>query len=318
MRLKMYLRGLGLGIIVTTLIVSVGKSGRAAELSDEEIKTRARALGMVEEDDLLLSQAANLAEEAAKNEVSQDTPDAAMSPVSADALSKNAQVPDNESLSENGEKSPVSAGSIKPAKNEGKSNELKSAGAESALDHSVKNSEKKDDKSEDTKEAGLDAGKAALTSSSSDKKTSSSSDKKTSSSSDKKTSSSSDKKSSSSSDKKTSSSSKASETAAETAVETPAQVEVQAPEAAQIPATETEGAGEPLPSAAASLSVTIVKGESSTAVAKKLQAAGIVADAMQFDQYLCLNGYDRHLVTGAHTIPAGASPRDIAEIITSR
>jgi len=36
----MYLRGLGLGIIVTTLIVSAGKSGRAAELSDEEIKRR--------------------------------------------------------------------------------------------------------------------------------------------------------------------------------------------------------------------------------------------------------------------------------------
>ena len=314
MRLKMYLRGLGLGIIVTTLIVSAGKSGRAAELSDEEIKTRARALGMVEEDDLLLSQASELAEEAAKNEVKdENSNDAAMSPVSADTLSENTNVTGSESLSESGIKKAVSADTVKNAKNDGKTSELKSAGAESALDHSVKNSEKKDDKSEDTKEAGLDAGKAAL-SSSTDKKTSSSSDKKTSSSSDKKTSSSSDKKTSSSSDKKTSSSSKASETA----VETPAQVEVQAPEAAQIPATETEGAGEPLPSSTAALSVTIVKGESSTAVAKKLQAAGIVADAMQFDQYLCLNGYDRHLVTGAHTIPAGASPRDIAEIITSR
>ncbi|MBR1876017.1 MAG: hypothetical protein IJ805_02795 [Lachnospiraceae bacterium] len=323
MRLKMYLRGLGLGIIVTTLIVSAGKSGRAAELSDEEIKTRAKALGMVEEDEMLLSQASELAEEAAKNEVKdENSNDAAMSPVSADTLSGNANVTGSESLSESGIKKAVSADTVKNAKNDGKTSELKSAGAESALDHSVKNSEKKDDKSEDTKEAGLDAGKAALssstdkkTSSSSDKKTSSSSDKKTSSSSDKKTSSSSDKKTSSSSDKKkTSSSSKASETAAETQ----APVEVQAPEADGIPAAQTEGAGEPLPSASAALSVTIVKGESSTAVAKKLQAAGIVADAMQFDQYLCLNGYDRHLVTGAHTIPAGASPRDIAEIITSR
>ena len=32
MNLKQYLRGLGLGIIVSTLIVSAGKNGRAAEL----------------------------------------------------------------------------------------------------------------------------------------------------------------------------------------------------------------------------------------------------------------------------------------------
>ena len=42
MKLKHYLRGLGLGIIVSTLIVSAGKSGRAAELSNEEIKEKAK------------------------------------------------------------------------------------------------------------------------------------------------------------------------------------------------------------------------------------------------------------------------------------
>ena len=68
MRLKHYLRGLGLGIIVTTLIVSAGKRGSAAELTDEEIKVKARALGMVEEDELLLSQAQDLAKEAAEND----------------------------------------------------------------------------------------------------------------------------------------------------------------------------------------------------------------------------------------------------------
>jgi len=49
MKLKYYMRGLGLGIILTTLILTI--SGNTQEkLSDKEIKVRAAALGMVEED----------------------------------------------------------------------------------------------------------------------------------------------------------------------------------------------------------------------------------------------------------------------------
>lgn len=51
MKLKYYLRGLGIGIAVTTLVL--GLSGRKESLTDEEIKARAAELGMVE--DTLLS-----------------------------------------------------------------------------------------------------------------------------------------------------------------------------------------------------------------------------------------------------------------------
>ncbi len=45
MKLKYYMRGLGIGIILTTLIITIGNPKK--ELTDQEIKTRAEALGMV-------------------------------------------------------------------------------------------------------------------------------------------------------------------------------------------------------------------------------------------------------------------------------
>ena len=49
MKLKYYLRGLGIGIIVTTIVLTVSFCGRdtVRELSDEEIIARAMELGMV-------------------------------------------------------------------------------------------------------------------------------------------------------------------------------------------------------------------------------------------------------------------------------
>lgn len=48
MNLKYYLRGLGIGVVVTAVIMSVAAGRRTATLSNAEIRERARALGMVE------------------------------------------------------------------------------------------------------------------------------------------------------------------------------------------------------------------------------------------------------------------------------
>lgn len=48
MKLKTYLRGLGIGIIVTTIVMVITLGGRKKEMSDEEIIARAKELGMVE------------------------------------------------------------------------------------------------------------------------------------------------------------------------------------------------------------------------------------------------------------------------------
>lgn len=47
MKLKYYLRGLGIGIVVTTLILTIAFSGHKEKLSDDEIIKRAEELGMV-------------------------------------------------------------------------------------------------------------------------------------------------------------------------------------------------------------------------------------------------------------------------------
>ena len=48
MNLKYYLRGLGVGIVVTALIMGISLGGKKESLSNEEIKARAKELGMVE------------------------------------------------------------------------------------------------------------------------------------------------------------------------------------------------------------------------------------------------------------------------------
>lgn len=47
--MKYYLRGLGIGIVVTALIMGIATSGKGEKIRNEEIKERAKALGMVEE-----------------------------------------------------------------------------------------------------------------------------------------------------------------------------------------------------------------------------------------------------------------------------
>ena len=57
MKLKSYLRGLGTGIFISAVLMGIAVSGKTRELSDSEIRTRAKALGMVEEDEVLVKPA---------------------------------------------------------------------------------------------------------------------------------------------------------------------------------------------------------------------------------------------------------------------
>ncbi len=71
MKLKMYLRGLGIGVFVTALLMGLATKNMAQQpLSDEEIVARAQELGMVYEDKLLInndSKAKETATEANEN-----------------------------------------------------------------------------------------------------------------------------------------------------------------------------------------------------------------------------------------------------------
>lgn len=69
---------------------------------------------------------------------------------------------------------------------------------------------------------------------------------------------------------------------------------------------------------AAVKSVTIVSGDGSYTIAKKLAEAGVVNSAAAFDTFLCENGYDKRLRTGTFQIPADASDEQIARIVTGQ
>lgn len=58
MNLKYYLRGLGIGIVVTALIMGIVSGAGKKAPSDAEVRERAKALGMVEESTLLADAAA--------------------------------------------------------------------------------------------------------------------------------------------------------------------------------------------------------------------------------------------------------------------
>lgn len=62
----------------------------------------------------------------------------------------------------------------------------------------------------------------------------------------------------------------------------------------------------------------IVRGDSSNSVSRKLEEAGLVEDAKEYDRYLCENGYDKRISVGTFKIPAGTGEEDIALIITKQ
>ena len=113
------------------------------------------------------------------------------------------------------------------------------------------------------------------------------------------------------------------------AVETPAATET--PEAAETPAATEAPAATETPEVTArptqkpaeeeegsSYTFEIQAGDSSYQVAYRLQQAGLVADARDFDNYLCSKGYDRKLKTGSYEIPETATEEEISEILCGR
>ena len=194
MKLKYYLRGLGIGILVTAVIMGVTQGSRKETLSDREIRERAAALGMVEPGNSL----ADL--EAAETPAATEIPEAAETPAATE----------------------IPEAAETPAATE-------------------------------TPEA------------------------------------------------------------AETPVATEAPAATETPEVTarptQKPAEEEEGS---------SYTFEIQAGDSSYQVAYRLQQAGLVADARDFDNYLCSKGYDRKLKTGSYEIPETATGEEISEILCGR
>lgn len=66
------------------------------------------------------------------------------------------------------------------------------------------------------------------------------------------------------------------------------------------------------------ITISVVKGDSSFSVAKKVVAAGLASSAADLDQFLCEHNYDKTLSVGNHKIPANATFDQIGKILTSK
>lgn len=220
MKLKTYLRGLGIGIIVTTIVMAVALGGKKEKLSDEEIVVRARQLGMVE------STAEEPDEENKKDP--EDAPEE--------------KVPDDEG-GQQGDTADGSQDDVKP-ETETKSGQQsgtdpEGAGGAEADKAPEENTESRQDESE-TDPQDLAGGE-------------------------------------------------------------------------EEPADPVDN-GEV--TAGDMVKISIISGDDSAAVSKRLEELDLVVSATQFDRFLCDNGYAKKISPGDYEIAIGASEETIAKIIT--
>lgn len=276
MRLKTYLKGLGLGIFVTALIMSLGSSRAKGEMTDEEIMARAEKLGMVSENSLLLSEAKQAAEDAGKR--ARDN--AAMQEVGTDKTDEK-DTAEATSIAENGE----------IIKNDPEASDDAVGTSPQAGDATATASEKEDRAGQAGGNSGTSekpANTPTADNSSSEKKSDDSSSAK--------------KSDDSSSSKKTDDSSSAKKT----------------DDTSSAKKTDSESSGNDPADGEEIIVINVNSGESSLSVASEMVKAGLITDARQFDSYLVLSGYDRHLVVGSHPIPKGASAEEMGKILTSK
>lgn len=214
MNLKYYLRGLGIGIVMTALIMGITAAGKNKPLSDSEIIERAKALGMTEESTLL----ADAAE---------------------DGLQEEEELLSNENEESGKEQMPEEADAAAPEATE-----------EAAPVPTMTATPEATATSEPTTEP----------------------------------------------------------TAVPTPDATPAPTTKPTPSATPAPAEESTQEVE-------GITIQINSGDGSYTVCKKLEEAGLVDSASDFDTYLCEKGYDKRINVGTFTIPEGAEPDQIARIL---
>ena len=80
--------------------------------------------------------------------------------------------------------------------------------------------------------------------------------------------------------------------------------------------TESEVEVEAEPEAEEVITVSVVGGDSSWSVAKRMEETGLVDSAKEFDAFLCGNGYDKRISVGTYEISSNATWEDMAKIIT--
>ncbi len=278
MELKYYLRGLGLGIVVTALIMGFALSGKEP-MSDDEIRARAKQLGMIEDTVL----AGNGADEEADNSADADTDADNSTDADTDAdtvagTDKNTETDpitlpeisneDVEALSE-AEETQKEIEEIKEnADNAGKTDDTQKpeAGNEDSEDaEALPQGDSADNEDVAALPKGDNEDAAALP--------------------------------------------KGDNADNEDAAALPKTDNEDSEDGGE----ESETANKPI---TGDVTITISRGDGSYTVSKKLADAGVVSSAEAYDRFLCQNGFDKKIRTGTYTIPSDASDEQMARIIT--
>ncbi len=274
MSLRAYLRGIGIGMLVTALILIF--SSKKDGLTDSEIRQRAKEMGMVQGNELLIG-----------------------TEVSSDSASKNKS---DEIVIAGEDKGKGTDGTA--ADKSGKAASLNKASSNKAPAKSSASSSSEKPRvtfSNDKSPAVADAAEAVNASSGS---SAANQPRSTTAAAD------------TSSDTDDAAQATANPGEDEAAVaggstgnSTAAQSETgEDTETEEAPAEETASSG-------ATYTVHVSKGESSYAVAKALEEAGIVKSAVEFDKYLVSQGIDRRISAGDHTVPSSGSYEEIGKAL---
>ena len=64
------------------------------------------------------------------------------------------------------------------------------------------------------------------------------------------------------------------------------------------------------------ITITVVSGDNSWTVSKRMEDAGLIESAKDFDTHLCRYGYDKKISVGSYKIPVTATHEEMAKILT--
>ena len=64
------------------------------------------------------------------------------------------------------------------------------------------------------------------------------------------------------------------------------------------------------------ITITVVGGDNSWTVSKRMEEAGLIESAKDFDTHLCRYGYDKKISVGSYKIPVTATHEEMAKILT--
>lgn len=296
MKLRYYMRGLGIGIIVTAILLSISLHAKNKPMTDEQVIARAKELGMEEKYDNAV-----LAEVVSGNDASDDPK----------APDETVELETSESETSESETSDSDVSEAKKQDDNAKVTETtENKQANEALERAEQAKEDaKESASQTVKETeGLADDAAQLTVENPSKPERTQTDAQI-------------------SDAGNKSGTEKNDTAGDnkekdSPVKSGADKEkMKNPVEGKADETKSQGSADGKQNTTDSQSqvtITVSGGDGSFEVAKKLQAAGVIEDSKSFDDYLCQNGYDRRITTGKHLIRPNATQEEIAKELTTK